>query len=397
MRALLMTDGDFGWREQALIRRLQFGLMDEGVRTALATPRAREAGASEFWRSVEVERDDDEDSGPSTELIERIFYTPALTRGGAAREASLLRDRLDRAPGNLIDASTGRADRFVIHALGERCWSVAMRLAIDIGAGALFEVWREAQVRQARRFERLFERQASRRRPDPPRATLRWSAADELLAEELRTSTDAPVETIVWGAHAASGAPSELHAPPGCAALVTSGEDPASVAAAIEGFTAAAAKREDALLFVDEAATRKDRSAWRASAEARILDRVSILPDAEAHRELTLRCPALLMPDRLGERRSIALDAMASGVIVIAATESRSVWLRDGETALLAPGTNAQAWSAALERLWSDADLSERIRAGALQHIRESRRASAHVADAIRAYESAINAASATG
>jgi glycosyltransferase involved in cell wall biosynthesis len=95
----------------------------------------------------------------------------------------------------------------------------------------------------------------------------------------------------------------------------------------------------------------------------------------------------LLYPEAAGEQRSVLLDAMASGVVVVAATDASVPLLQDNTTARLVEPKAALAWQVALRDILSDAEGSRRLAASARAHVEQHRKASAYIRRVLGAYD----------
>src|SRR5690606_5421874 len=117
------------------------------------------------------------------------------------------------------------------------------------------------------------------------------------------------------------------------------------------------------------------------------LQRFSLAPNLEGRREPVLRGDLLLLPEALGEHRSIALDAMAAGMAVVALADPYVGSLIDGRTAALVKEPGADLWAAALSPLLEAADAAHALGERAREFVRTERRASVHVASLVDGYE----------
>ena len=141
------------------------------------------------------------------------------------------------------------------------------------------------------------------------------------------------------------------------------------------------------MVFVDEASRSWLNRAGKLD-EVGLRDRITLTPSLEANRVLALRCDALILPTSAGTLRSLALDAMAVGVRVIAVRGNGIHILQDGATAFLtaseAPDTGA--WSAVLDRAFPEDERGNPLLESARRAIREQCLASHQVAELIHLY-----------
>ncbi len=364
MRVLLLADGDFATRERTLVERLAFGMMDEGVRAILATPR--------------------DAVGDEEGLIERIWHDAPATRFGAARAASALSARL--AAYGLADE---RAPLDVVHALGAGVWRIGARLARIHSAPLVLECWTSALVRQGMTFAR------SGAAGGTPGVVVQ--APSVALAHGETIAAGVTIEACPWGVHArdeegagASDAPETPETPetPGVVIIAdrSVGTKLISVLRGVSGVVEA----RDAMLVCDAALFQRDRRIWRAARDFGMLPRLSLVAALEARRAPALGADALLWVSRPGEHRSIILDAMASGVAVAAPADPRCDWTGvPGAMRTLKTGAEDE-WREAVGELLEDAAARRSIGDAARNWARSERSASGHVAAQIALYERVV-------
>ncbi len=353
MRVLILTDPRFAVDEQPMLSRLEVGLADEGVRVVHAVPRrvASWAHAHVFTRQVEYE-----DRGSSWSLRWRVA-------------------QLVRALSALDDEPAGKID--VVHAWGEGAWSTALDLSAALGASVVLEVWRRscvapaAELRQARSGE------------------VALLTCEPALERALRDAgTIGPVRTVPWGVHAAGSARTILtreHAT--SIVLLASGRDRAAIDSALTGLSAAAPHLGDFLVFAATEAIERP-GLWARLKELGLLERVTLIPDLEARRDLMLEADILILPEALGEQRSTTLDAMGHSMLVLATTDSDSSVLSEGRTARLLERNAAPArWREVLCWAMDRPDDARDLARSAWEFVRTQRRASAHVAGVLNAYD----------
>lgn len=158
------------------------------------------------------------------------------------------------------------------------------------------------------------------------------------------------------------------------------------MAAALEGVASLAPKHPGLMVFADEGAARQS-GAWAVVQRLRLADRFTLAPDMEARRELTLRGDILLLPESRGEHRSLTLDAMAAGMLVIAADDPLVSVLSDGRTARLVRRPALELWREALTWALEEPNAARALAASGREHVRLHCRASSHVAAVVGAYE----------
>lgn len=341
MRVLLIADRDFARRESALLARLEMGLVGEGVRVSLALP-------------------DD------AALAETRVYTNLLRfrdRASFLSRPARARDLLERlAQGADLDRPVD-----IVHALGEDTWSFAAALAQHAEALLALEVW---AIRLVRRAVELADHSSMLLVPD--RAIER-----ALRREEGRGS----VRHVPWGVPTeAASTRSEVPS----VVLVGSGDDARAARAALEGI--ALAQGPAPMIFIDADLASRARL-WPVASRLGLLDRVTLIPDAEAQRTLPLRCDLLVHPEAPGESRSLLLEAMGAGMCIVARTDPAVTDLLDTRTARLVDSTQPAAWADAISPLLADPALRARLGDSARAYVRAEHRPSAHISGVLDAYE----------
>jgi glycosyltransferase involved in cell wall biosynthesis len=368
MRLLFMLDRDFAEREHALVRRVEIGLLDEGVRLARCVPHACALGM------------------PSG-LIPQATYADTGPKIALAWRADRLFRGLERLMPSTSPGEEGMFD--VVHAWGEDCWDLAAETAESDGADLVLEVYSADAVVHARRFERLW----SSVLPEAGRCTLSVPS-DELRQAAERAGVRWPVRVCPWGVFV----PEEPRAirRPGAPVSVCvigdggSAESASSVVALLEGVADLGRRREamesagagtlpELLVFLDERLVTSSPDVWRYVQRLNLSGLVSVVADLEGRREPVLRSDMLALPEPTGVHRSILLDAMASGVTVIAAADESCPHLQHLSTAWVVEQPSARAWSDALERLLGDLELSVKLGESARQHAATHCLASNHV------------------
>jgi len=358
VRALIVTDRSFARRERDLLSRLEVGLADEGVRVARADP----------------VMDPSPPPGPISERFTYPARTPLL--GNAGRAARLMQEMVNRR----FTDSEGNLD--IVHAWGRGCWWVALAAARRAGAPLIVEY---ASTRWSASLRRLVRAAGGGDRPVP---LLCLCPTEPLRAEVHAIDPHGRAEFAPWGVRAGVARPrAEIEGPtPRSFTIASSGRQPQDVHAAIEGLARALAPEEDALLFVDEAAVRRESSVWKHARSLGLLDRISVIADLEGRRSLILRTDVLVQPEASGEFRSITLDALAAGMLVLARDDGHNDALLDGVTARLVPRPSADAWRDAVRWTVDHREEADELAARAQQWVRDHRKASQHVRLVLEAY-----------
>lgn len=377
MRVVILADRSFATREQAMLARLEVGLADEGVHVVHAVP----MGALE------------QGEAPASGLYStRVGYADAglsLTR--RVRVRALAQAIREATPEHLepgVDA---------VHVFGTEAWSIGAELAEQTGAALLLELWRSSAIGEASALAPV--------RIGPGRAGGGEGRAPVFLVSEpgveaglRKRSARASVRMAPWGVHPAGVLRPAFDAsrPLAVAVLADTG-DPVAAGAVLSGLIeackgdAAGTARADALVFLgteDRAAGRKS-AIWHAAKKLNVLDRLTLLDDMEARREPILQMDLLIIAEASGRQRTLALEAMATGIPVLAVADPYVDSLIDGVTARVVATPTASAWATLLRSLIDDRPGRERLAASAHRHIAERRTAAAQVAAVLAAYQAA--------
>jgi hypothetical protein len=351
MRVLIIADESFSSRERAMLGRLEVGLADERVRVIHAVPRS-----AERWQGAALS-------------ASNVWYED---RGMSVSRRWRARRLLEAARG-VVEAEPPFD---LVHAFGAGCWGMAQDLAREAGAGLVLEIFSVATANAA-----------ARERPSAGAAPAAYFLPDPALEKLVRAGdVGVQVRLTPWGVHTPPGGPTSTPREGRTAMIVGGGSDAGALASVITALADVAPESQNLLTFADEAAVR-EAGVWPQVRKLKLADRFTIAPDVEARRELTLRADMLLLPEARGEHRSLTLDAMAAGMLVLAAQDPYVPLLSDGRTARLVQRPAADAWAEALRWALSDSEAPARLAAAAREHVRQNCRASAHVAAVLGGYE----------
>lgn len=352
MRVLILADGVFASRERTLVSRLEVGFADEAVRVVHAVPeRAAAAMPGEVY----------------SQLLTYSEGGLALSRPIRARK---LAQQLESLRANESERAVD-----LIHVFGGSAWLLGAELANQTGAGLALEVWRAGLVPRARGIRVTNQLPPVFFAPDP--------AIEKLLVQE---GPGIAVRSTPWGVHTPdeprpvlrpNRAPSVM--------VVGGGRDTQAVAAALRGLAAAAKLSPDLMIFMDPVPGRAGAIA-RLARDLGLREHLSMIEGLENRRDLLLQGDLLIQPESSGEQRSIVLDAMASGLVVVAAADPLVSTLVDGVTAYLIKKNESAAWEEVLCGVLQRPEQARSLVASARQWVRQHRRASDHVRTVLEAY-----------
>jgi glycosyltransferase involved in cell wall biosynthesis len=353
LTALLVTDRLFATRERAMLARLEVGLADEGVRVLQALP---------------------DDAGAATDdaMSRAITYRPRgllpslRVRAAAALEAALAQP---------VFGESGQASVDIVHAFGRDAWPISAEIARLAEAPLVLEVWRAALVDRLASLSRIGRHLPAVFTPDKSIERIVTRAAAGRL-----------VRVVPWGVHCPREERPLRNPDRACAVMIAGrGEDRLAINECLTAI-GRLAETHNAMIFMDAEAGRRAGAAQLARQHG-FLQRFSLAPNLEGRREPILRGDLLLLPEALGEHRSIALDAMAAGMAVIALQDPYVGALIDGRTCALVKEPSADLWAEALGPLRAAPEAAHALGERARQFVGAERRASVHVASLLDGYE----------
>lgn len=357
MRVLFLSDPAFTDHEQIMLRRLAIGLADEGTRVAWAV-------SEQHARSMT----------DALLVPVRPYQNPRLGLSVKHRAANLLEHAAD-ALGDAPD---------IIHMFGGAVVSLGSEATRQAAAIPAFEIWRpnlEAGTRIA--VNRACSSRADAR--DTPRPPLIITPSKITQSRIAPHFPEAVVRCIPWGVHAADPR-TDNDTNSISIVLIGPGRDGRAWQAAFRAAVRVLAADDRVHLFADAEATSKLR-VWSDARKANVLGRLSLMDNAEFRRDLALRADIMLYPDARGESRTILLEAMASTVALIAATDPLADSLIDGTTARLVTDPTEHQWQEAIEHLIQDPAARRRLHEAATAYVQEHHRATRQIVSLTDAYE----------
>ena len=360
MRAVVIVDQAFGRAEAAMISRLEIGLADEGYRVVHAAPVATIAPEQSGVYSTTVGY---VETGLPFTLRSRVAVLVETLKALAEKQG-------DRGPVH------------VVHALGGRAWPAAMELSRQTGAALVIELDRASLLSAAGVLVRAPSQGGRGAGPVPV-----FSVPDDRLREELlRRSPRARACLARWGVHV----PPYRHPRSGAPALVMLVErgDSRSAVAVLEALAGVVRDAPDLMVFVDVVDGRT-AGVWRAARRLGLLERLSMVPELEARRDPVLQMDALLLPDAAGASHSLALDAMAAGMAVLASPDPLIETLIDGKTSRLVAAPTKSDWEKSIRETVLNAERWSLLGASSREYIRTNRPVSGHIGAVIEAYNQA--------
>jgi glycosyltransferase involved in cell wall biosynthesis len=297
--------------------------------------------------------------------------TVAIVRAFAARK--LLRALADR----LGEDDDGSFD--FVHVFGGSAWGLGEEIAKILGATLILEIWRPGLISRAQEVARRMKKIDSHEEP--------VLFAPDPSIEQAATESGALVRLAPWGVHVPdrSGV-ARINDRTRSVMLVGNARDVKAFSAAFVGLVEATQYEQSTLIFCDAiAATRA--GLWSVAKKMGALERLTLIDALETRRDLLLQGDLLVHPDSHGEQRSIVLEAMAAGMVVVAAKDRFFSTLIDGKTALIVDRSDPSAWKAAIAAALTNKSLADSVSAQAAAHMRAHRPASGHIRRVLANYE----------
>ena len=269
-----------------------------------------------------------------------------------------------------------RLDVDLVHVLDGRLWAGGATLARRLGRPAIFNANSHLDIRLAERVTR---------RLGPQHAAL--VATTEPIADALRERVDDgySLETIAPGAHSAEPVRRRRPDDPLCVIVSGDGRLDARYGALLEALRRVIQRSPGSQFFFDGQGS-DQHQIWQAASRLGLLPNLSMIPRRLGHRELLLRADVLIQPQPLGRSRTLTLQAMAHGLVVIAQDDPWLDYLLDDETARVVHEPDASGWTQAMLEFIEHPDRAATLGAAAQRWIRENRLASAHLEQTLSLY-----------
>lgn len=363
MRVLILADAQFATHERALIERVMVGLTVEGIEAQLVLPRDRKL------------------SGYGMGLIgDTVYYADrglALTQ--KIRAAQIARQVTKNA-----ENMQGVID--VVHVLGGGAWGMGRELARVLGAGIALEIWRAG----------LTDSAASLHIDDQERVM--FLIPERAFEPELRNAVPgALVSFVPWGAQIPD-APVPIFRENKLISIVfmSSGRQAENSIAAFEGIADAIAERDDAMVFANLELVER-AGLWDRVKKRNLSARFTVIDRSEDRRELLLRCDMMIYPDTLHEERTLLIDTMGAGMVIIAGDDRMIQPLQDESGVQLIERSTREVWATQIRSVIESPELARKSAEQSRSYIRKHRRSGLHI-DALRdAYQSLSESKSETG
>ncbi|MEO1009387.1 MAG: hypothetical protein AAFX79_12560 [Planctomycetota bacterium] len=351
--ALIIADAGFASRERDMLARLEVGLAAEGARVVHAVP------------------------GTLPELLDgRVFSTAIAYEPHGPLPPFGVRAE------NLAERALEATARIgVVHAFGSAAWRLAIAtsrllesvLVLEVCSAAQADALAEPAVRTALRDREMvasvpgtgLEHRCLAHNLAMPLRLIRWGVHSEAMRRGTLAGGDRPAvllagpgrERAAW--HAAVRCIASTEAPGGARPLLLIDAD--------------AAEHVHLHPLLDE---------------LDLGEHASLVPGVEARREPALHADLLVLPDAAGEHRSLALDALARGMIVTTAGDPLIDELGESYGVVPFEPAHPTELAATLAALWDGAPAIEDLRARGRDAIGRRHMASRHVAGVLELHAS---------
>jgi len=350
MHALLIVDRLFARHEKRLIERTVVGLLDEGIGVRLVVP----------------------DQGPNRSPA---WEAPVPTTPYTDRGFSFMVPMRARSIARAITKDAPEIDWNIVHAFGGQTWPLAHEIARQFEAALVLEVWRAGLAPQAQALSRSSTVPLICLAPDP---TIARAIEDQ--------GVSLPMRVVPWGVPSPISPREVLKQGERASIVFHSGaRDRSACIGAFDGLIDAVRARTQVHVFVNVEASQR-AALWERAQEGGILDRLSMVDQIESQRDLVLDADVYVNPDTVHEQRTMLLEALASGLVVICAGEDQSSVLIDAKTAMIVRTKRPSDWEDAIGVALDDRNTAHELGHGAWAYIREHRKRSTHIGATIDAY-----------
>jgi hypothetical protein len=352
MRVLILADAQFAKHERALIERVVVGLTVEGIEVQLVLPKDR--GLSTFRVGV---------------LSDPIWYADRgllITR--KIRAMQIARSITER----YNDASRP-AD--IVHVMGGGAWGMGLELARLLDTGIALEVWRAGLAGAASGLDIREDDRAMFLVPE--------RSFEASLHKSLKHAT---VRHVPWGANVPEQpVPVFREDKLISVVMMASGRQHDHCIAAYNGIAEAIASRSDVMLFANQELVQRT-GLWARVKKDRLEDRFTVIDRSEDRRDLLLRCDVLAYPETLHEERTLLLDAMGAGLVVITGNDDMIQPLREESGVIVIPRASSDEWSEKVRAVTRSREMAADHASRVREYIRKYRRSGLHIESLCDAY-----------
>ena len=339
---LIIDESRLG-REQVLLQRLCTGFIEAGDRITAIGPEDPEGPFLP------------EDT-TGADALQRIPVAPRVPAWLRRSEARRLATMIESDPPDLI------------YAMGDVAWRIGLEVARALQRPIVFDIWSAEQVGRVHHPGSLVQ-------------VAGYVCPTEPIADAVRQRVEPELVSVVPIGVIAPRKPREILTDPTSAvavAIIGSGQDFSAYQSLLTGLSRLVREYPQTQVCL-ELRGPHEHEIWRQARRLDLLGHVSAIVDAAMHRALLTGCDILVSPERLGQSRSIMLQAMANGMPVIASADPYMDMLVPDETAIVVSSPEPSAWTAALSGLIDDPPAARALGASARQSVALNHRLSDHV------------------
>jgi len=362
MRVLILVDARFAVHERALIERVIVGLAQEGVQTQVVLPKDRHLEESGFDL-----------------LSEPIWYADrglALTQRIRANQVArfVIKEQTTKES----DQSAGVID--IVHVFGGSAWPMGRELARILGAGVVFDVWRAGLIDSARA---LHLNEADRALFLVPEKSFEASLTKGGLGQQ--------VQLAQWGAQVPPE-PSQIFREGKMSSIVlmSSGRQKEQCIAAFDGIADSIERFPDTMIFANLEVVER-AGLWARVLDRELENRFTIIDRSEDRRDLLLRCDMMVYPDTLHEERTLLLDAMGTGIAIVAGNDQYIAPIHDSPGVCVVERPGRSDWADRLTRCLSDIESTRKGGLEAREYVVKNRRVAQYITSILDAYQGLVH------
>jgi len=268
----------------------------------------------------------------------------------------------------------------LIHGLDHGVWQGAVKLGVRLNVPVVLSASGGSDVSGVAGVGRIGGLEEG--------GALAYLAATQAVGEAIReqVGNSVLVEVVATGVHVSEDAGFARCAGGAlCAVVSGNGKYDADYDALLRAMRQVTEEYGDCQFFFDGQGG-DQHGLWQAGKGYGLLANMSLLPRRLGHQEMLLRADVLIQPQALGRSRSLTLEAMAQGLVVVARRDRWLDYLIDGQTAWVVEESDAGVWVGLIERLINHPGEGAGLAKKAKQWVGENHLASAQVAKALSVY-----------
>jgi glycosyltransferase involved in cell wall biosynthesis len=267
----------------------------------------------------------------------------------------------------------------IVHVLGGGAWGMGRELARLLGAGLALEIWRAGLADQAKNLnlsdedramflvpERAFEKSMHQTMPDAMIRCVPWGA--QIPEQPVQVFREDKMFSVV---------------------LMSTGRQHERGIAAFEGIADAIAQRDDVMIFANQEVVER-AGLWSRVKSRKLENRFTVIDRCEDRRDLMLRCDMMVYPDTLHEERTLLLDAMGSGLVLIASRDEQIQPLSDDSGVILVERGTREHWAEEVRSVIESQDYARETAERSRAYIRTHRRSALQVEALSDAYNDLV-------